>query len=326
MPKKYRRIRRRENLVVFPGTFEKLVEKGNRYVDTGLFEEAVEAFDQAIVYEPDDPEFLGPYAVALYETKDFIRAKDIAARLLQSGAVDYVNAMELYLTISIQLQEYDEVEMTIETLLEEQLIPEELMAKFNYLRELNNRLAKRYPDQYGQMEEIPFTFNEFIKMDISAQQHALASLEGTDLSVMIPVLIDIAEGINHSPLVITFALTLLREANCKDELTIQKLGLVTDIVPANIHLPGRDEQTENVLVELERLLLQDPSRFELAKSLVEKFAITAFPFDWGGYAHEEIAQSYVEYIACLFTGEKVPETELVSLIQRMDLETNIESI
>ena len=37
----------------------------------------MEAFDQAIVYEPDYPEFLGPYAVALYETKDFERAKEI---------------------------------------------------------------------------------------------------------------------------------------------------------------------------------------------------------------------------------------------------------
>ena len=43
--------------------------------------------------------------------------------------------MELYLTISIQLQEYEEVEMTIDTLLEEGIIPHELLTKFNYLRE-----------------------------------------------------------------------------------------------------------------------------------------------------------------------------------------------
>ena len=80
------------------------------------FEKAVEAFDQAIIYEPDYPEFLGPYAVALYETKDFQRAREIAARLLHSGTTNYIDAMELYLTISIQLQEYEEVEMTIDTL------------------------------------------------------------------------------------------------------------------------------------------------------------------------------------------------------------------
>ena len=104
----------------------------------------MEAFDQAIVYEPDYPEFLGPYAVALYETKDFQRAKEIAARLLHSGTADYVDAMELYLTISIQLQEYDEVEMTIDALIDEGIVPHDMLNKFNYLRELNARLSERY--------------------------------------------------------------------------------------------------------------------------------------------------------------------------------------
>ena len=52
--------------------------------------------------------------------------------------------MELYLTIRIQLQEYEEVEMTIDTLIEEGIIPHELLTKFNYLRDLNSRLSKRY--------------------------------------------------------------------------------------------------------------------------------------------------------------------------------------
>ena len=56
----------------------------------------------------------------------------------------YIDAMELYLTISIQLQEYEEVEMTIDTLIDEGIIPHELLNKFNYLRELNNRLSMRY--------------------------------------------------------------------------------------------------------------------------------------------------------------------------------------
>ena len=55
-------------------------------------------------------------------------------------------------------------------------------------------------------------------MDPITQQHTLASLEGTDLRVMIPVLEDIAESVHLSPLVITFALTLLHQANYTKEL------------------------------------------------------------------------------------------------------------
>ena len=144
MRRKYGRLRKKANVVVFPGTFEKLVEKGVVSVEQGKFEQAVEAFDQAIIYEPDYPEFLGPYAVALYETKDFERAKEIAAKLLHSGAANYIDAMELYLTISIQLQEYEEVEMTIGALLDEGVVPDDMLQKFSYLRELNARLSDRY--------------------------------------------------------------------------------------------------------------------------------------------------------------------------------------
>ena len=76
--------------------------------------------------------------------KIFTVRKILAARLLHSGTANYIDAMELYLTISIQLQEYEEVEMTIDTLIDEGIIPHELLNKFTYLRELNNRLSTRY--------------------------------------------------------------------------------------------------------------------------------------------------------------------------------------
>jgi len=318
MPKKYRRLRKKENIIVFPGTFERLVEQGTNFVQQEKFDEAVVAFDQAIVYEPDHPDFLGPYAVALYETKNFERAKEIAAMLLHSGTSNYVEAMELYLTICIQLQEYDEVEMTIETLLDEKIIPIDLLTKFKYLRDLNNRLAERYD-----IDDLPpvgslFTFEEFIEMDVLMQQKSLASLEGTDLRQMTMVLEDIAESVHLSPLVITFALTLLHQANYNKELTVRKFGREVVVTPAQMTLPGQDEQTQNVLLVLEQMMLQDPSRYEMVKGLIEKFAITAFPFSWGNYSSEEVADAYLLYIESLFSGEELPDTPLCTLIKQLD--------
>lgn len=318
MPKKYRRLRKKENIIVFPGTFERLVEQGINFVQQEKFDEAVVAFDQAIIYEPDHPEFLGPYAVALYETKDFERAKEIAAMLLHSGTSNYVEAMELYLTICIQLQEYEEVEMTIETLLDEKIIPIDLLTKFKYLRDLNSRLAERYDT-----DELPpagslFTFEAFIEMDVLMQQKSLASLEGTDLRQMTMVLEDIAESVHLSPLVITFALTLLHQANYNKELTVRKLGSEVIVTPAQMTLPGQDEQTQNILLVLEKRLVQDPSRFEMVRGLIEKFAITAFPFSWGNYSVEEVADAYLLYIESLFSGEELPDTPLCTLIKQLD--------
>ncbi|WP_172369008.1 tetratricopeptide repeat protein [Sporosarcina jiandibaonis] len=324
MRKKYRRLRKSENVIVFPGTFEKLVAKGIECVKHNQFEKAVEAFDQAIIFEPEHPEFLGPYAVALYETKDFERARDIATRLLHSGTANYVDAMELYLTICIQLQEYEEVEMTIDTLLEEGIIPKELLTKFTYLRELNSRLSMRYTPDESIPSEAVFTFEEFLEMDIYTQQHTLASLEGTDLRAMIPVLEDIAESVHLPPLIVTFAITLLQQVGYAKQITIKKFGDEMVIVPAQMTLPGQDTFTQNVLSRLEEILVKDPSRFEMAKSLIEKFAITAFPFTWGQYEEEEVAYAYVDYIECLFTGEELPNTSLHYFIKQIDDMSNFE--
>ncbi|WP_318615229.1 DUF3196 family protein [Sporosarcina sp. YIM B06819] len=318
MRRKYGRIRKTDKVIVFPGTYEKLVEQGFVAVEQSNFDKAVEVFDQAILYEPDYPEFLGPYAVALYETKEFKRAKDIAARLLHSGTADYIDTMELYLTISIQLQEYEEVEMTIDALIGEGIVPQEMLQKFNYLRELNGRLSNRYVVEEQTAPVKPFTLEEFDAMDTMQQQYALASLEGMDLSGMIPQLVEIAERDDVAPLVISFVLALLLQAGYSKEITVRKFGWQQTIIPSTMTLPGRDDLTVEVLGEIDRLLLKDPSRLEMAHGLIEKFAITAFPFGWNQYSAQEVAAAYVNYIESLFSGEQLPETELNRLIRQID--------
>ncbi|WP_438311241.1 DUF3196 family protein [Sporosarcina sp. FA9] len=323
MHRKHGRLRKKENIIVFPGTFEKLVYNGTTFVEAENYDAAVEAFDQAILYEPEYPEFLVPYAIALYETKDFVRAKEIAARILHIGTANYIEAMELYLTISIQLQEYEEVEITIDALLDEGIIPEEMLSKFNYLRDLNNRLAKRYGNDVDVLIEAPFTMKEFTAMDSLKQQHTLASLEGSNLNALIPVLEEVAKDSTLSPLVITFALTLLHQAGCTTEIAIEKFGLKAVIIPAEITLPGQDDKTKEVLSEVDRLLLKDPSRYEMASGIIEKFAITAFPFSWGSYDVKQIASTYIEYIESLFSGDPLPNNPLTSLIKRIDMDSDL---
>ena len=72
MRKKYGRLRKSENVIVFPGTFERLVAKGIDCVKHKQFEKAVEAFDQAIIFEPDYPDFWGRMQSRYTKQKIFI--------------------------------------------------------------------------------------------------------------------------------------------------------------------------------------------------------------------------------------------------------------
>jgi len=78
----------------------------------------------------------------LYEARDFEKAKDICERLLETGPSMYFEAMELYLTICMQLRQFNQVEKIIESLLEEDVIPEEQLGKFKRLKDLNADIAE----------------------------------------------------------------------------------------------------------------------------------------------------------------------------------------
>lgn len=316
--KRHGRIRKINNILVFPGTYERLLQRGVAAVDKLDYEEAVIAFEQAYMINQEATEFLGQYAIALYETKQFALAKEITQQLLQSGAAQYFDAMELYLTILIQLQEYEEVEKTIQTLMDEGIIPEEARPRFIYLRDLSGRLSKRYGEHQPLPNSLPFTLDQFTNWPQSRQQLALASLEGTDVTVVKPILIQIAENSSMAPLVITFALTLLQQAKVEDEVYVQKMGKQGSVSPHALPLPGMDEQTLTILEMIEDKYEKDPSRLQFVKGLIRKYALTMFPFNWGVYTSEEIVEAYNHYIQHLFTEEPLPNTALINLILEIE--------
>lgn len=305
---------------MFPGAMERLIEKGLDAVEDTDYAEAVEAFGQAYHFEPDNTRILAPYAVSLYETKNFHLAKEVASKLLHSGTTDYLDAMELYLAISIQLQDYDEVEMTIETLLEEDIVPPDMVKKFNYLRDLNKRLSYRYvrEDLEPQKRET-LSIEEFMEETIETQQEFLAVYENSELDdSMIKLLSQIVEKESLHPIVITYALVLLQEAGCDSEVTVRKFGQSKRVIPAELELPNQDERSIEVANQIGMLYEKDPTRAQMAIDASLRYGILAYPFCWDGYSTSEVAHAYMQYIESMFTGEPVVATELNSLIRSVD--------
>lgn len=321
---KYGKLLKKDNIVVFPGALDGLIEKGLDAVEDVDYELAVESFDQVYHFDPDNMRLLAPYAVSLYETRNFEKAKEIATKLLHSGAAEYLDAMELYLAISIQLQDYEEVEMTIATLLEENIVPPDMIKKFNYLRDLNNRLASRYAISEEPMIELQeaLTIEEFLANTPEVQQQIVASMENRQLEAeSLKLLAEIAEHEEIHPLVVTYALVLLRDAACDKTLTVKKFGFEKAVVPTDLHLPNQDEKTREVIDRISDLNEKDPSRMQMAIEASLRYGIIAYPFSWEGFSAEEVAQGYIHYIDGLFTGVKWIDSELMNLIQSIDEQT-----
>lgn len=315
--KKYQ-VKRDGNVIVFPGTIEKLIQQGLSFMHQENYVEAVAVFEQALPYESNHLQLLSSYAVALYETKDFEKAKEITSQLLTHEDVHYFDAMELYLSISIQLQAYDEVETTISALIDENLIPVELMKKFTYLRALNTRLWKRYSESETMGEPVRFTIEQFEAMSVFEQQEVLATLENEDVEGLLPIIVEIVHSGKFSPIIVTFALVLLFQANYSKRVMITKLGFQMDVVPAELTLPNQDVKTLEVLGLLEKRFEKDPTRFDMAKEIIHKYGIIMYPFGWRDYEVDEVTKGYEQYIESLMTGMRFPKSELNIFIKRID--------
>lgn len=309
-----------DNVFIFPGTIERLVDDGIHYLGQHQYEEAVQTFDEALRLDPEATHFLFLFAVALYETKDYKRAKEYSYLAMEHGVGDYLTALELYLTNLIQLEEYQEVEKRTDALIKDASLPQDRMSKFIYLRDLTRRLSIRYPKEETSMEQPPFSLNSFKDKDVLSQQQLLASLKGDPLKQAIPVLKEIAESTDVAPSIISFALTLLKELQYNQEIIVQKFGETQAVIPKKLVLPDESQRNHALFEKVAERLEKEPSKLQFVESAIQKFIITAFPFDWGDYSVEEITEAYVTYIDCLMLDTEVPNIKLFEIIQRVDRE------
>lgn len=320
--KKLRKLHKHDNVIIFPGIYERFVRDGERYLSEQQYEKAVQAFEGAIQLEPTSDQFLFSYALALYETRDFKRAKEIVLSALECGNGDAMLVMELYLTVLIQLEEYEEVELSAQALIEEGLVPANMLSKFIYLRDLNRRLSIRYGEEEATDIEPSFSLASFKEQDLYFQQQFLTSLEGTNLKKSIGLLVEIVESPDVPPSIITFTLMLLKEVEYDQLVTVRKYGQTREIIPKNIELPGQDIHSQAVLDEVEKRLEKDPSKLQFVDGAIRKFTINAFPFGWGEVSVEAISTAYIEYIEHLITGATLQENPLLAFIRKVDQETD----
>ncbi len=304
-------------MIVFPGTVERLLDQAEDALQAEEFEEAVRLSEQLLEITPSLPDIPGILAVSLYEIKEFERAKHYAALWLQSDLSEYFEAMELYLAICMQLQDYTEVEDTIGALLEEDVVPSELKQKFLYLRELNGRLSTRFTEEIIPPLEPARTFEEFLQLDFFEQQHVLAQLEQNGAHQSQNLLVKIALSTFLSPVLRTVALVLLRKSSYAESLVIQKFGRGLSVIPAQLPLPGQDSVTQEVCMMLRKKLDKDPTRLALIEEAVNKFSLISYPLDWGAPT-DAVALAYENYSSYLFEGAPLPQTALHKLIVEVD--------
>ncbi|WHY76377.1 tetratricopeptide repeat protein [Neobacillus sp. WH10] len=298
--KKREPVKRKDNVVYFPGLEKRLTDKGLESLEQKKFKEAITFLEEARELDQDNDDILIGLVLAYFEAGSFKKAKVLAKEMLLQGIGDYFQMVDLYLTVLIQLHEYQEIVSTIEVLLEEKEIPTEKHDHFLTILQFSRRMAENRQSEEEIEPEVQ-NLNLLSKNNLNEQMLVVAGLAEKNIRPYIDEIADYLEAEIGHPFLKTMLLTLLKEQEINKALLVRKFFKENTFIPTE--LPEVRVQPQMMAVKdllEDRLESNNPGLFENTIGMVERTFFINYPFElepenpsaWAGAFHL-LAQEYL---------------------------------
>ncbi|HSP20814.1 MAG TPA: tetratricopeptide repeat protein [Planococcus sp. (in: firmicutes)] len=314
MRKKYRELKRKGNVIVFPNTVQVLLTEGMNLLKDERYVSARDKLHQVLAYEPEHPGALGAYAYCLFELGEYEEALEVCRELLKVGPVHYLETMELYISILMQVREFGEAERVLEALIEEKVLPDERLEQFQQLRELNERIALNAVP--AKIDPTLYATANFVALPPAEQERRVLELPAGSLEVMKGSMIELVQHPETDTLAKTYILFKLHEEKVDAEVRLHKFGFEETYSIRQLPDPVNDGKLVAVKKILRDCMQKDPTRLDMALELFDRHVFLLYPFMWEAYSAEQVAFAYKGYLDGLFS-EEAPESvdqELLTLI------------
>lgn len=330
MRKKRGKLQKHQNVIVFPGTVERLIAEGKRFAENYQYDKAVVSLREALQYTEGDESVLSVYAFSLYETRNFQEAKVICEKLLAIGPQLYIETMELYLTVLMELKEFKQVETLIDSLLEENVIPPDSKDKFIHIKELNAMIAQKKEheelDNAVEAEEIDeekFQVDQFLAQTNLQQMQQLQTIRNVDIRPLKELMVAIIEDERTHPMIQSFALYLLVQQEVDIVVQVKKFDEAQKVNPSHLQFPDELPVAKQVLKLVEVALEQEPSALEMVKYLLARHIFVTYPFEWFRYEAQEVADGYIDFVHAMFGEVKETDYDLMDLLNLLEEQSEL---
>jgi len=302
--KKREPVKKIDNIVFFPGLEKRLTDKGLENLEKKKFTEAIYLLEQAREHDPENDEILIGLVLAYFEASSFKKAKSLAKEMLHQGIGDYLQMVDLYLTVLIQLHEYQEIVTTVEALLDEKEIPPERYDHFLTILQFSRRMAenRQLDISESEPEETNVPKLNLLAIDnLNEQMLIVSNLAEKNIRPYLPEIADYLEAEAGHPFLKTILLTLLKEQEIDRELSIKKFGMERKVIPTQLPEIREEPRMKEVKTLLEtRLESENPGLFENTSGMVERNFFMSYPFEfepdntlaWAAAFHH-LAQDYL---------------------------------
>ncbi|HEY9570384.1 MAG TPA: hypothetical protein VIR26_05275 [Metalysinibacillus sp.] len=290
-------MKQQKKVIAFPG----MIYRAYDYMENYEWDKAAKIFDQVVQHQELKAQEAFVYAFALSEVKRYQEAKAICETLMESPTDEYWDVVELYIKVSMQLKNYQQVEKFITTLIDDRAVPKERYDRFQHLHSLNAKIAQ-------QDITLSPTIDVFFEREVPAQIAQLYEWQNVAIAKQQDFIVAIVEHPKAHPMVQSLALLLLVEQRLATTVTIKKLGQQLTVHTNDLQLPTQMPQYKYIASYLEDSLMQDPTALEMANQLIVKHAIMTYPLEWHPFAEDDVAIGYKQFIEELFG--KVQEVDV----------------
>lgn len=265
-------------IISFPGLKDRLLAFGLEHLDHHRFEDAANLLGQAYELDPENQEIGTAFLLALYESGNYEKAKDICRDLLHEGIGNYFEIIDVYLMILIQLRNHEEVIHTINVLMEEDEVPFEKMEHYKKLYQFSqNRLnndTQLYDKQIG-IQEAFFTTD-----NINENIYKIAGLANQNIYPYLNELIQYLSKKKAHPFLQTMVLNVLREHGIEKEIHIKKFHFQKNIQPLQLKPVFETSFYLELMIQMKEKMEHDnPSLFIQLKEMVDRHFFLLYPFE-----------------------------------------------
>lgn len=281
MKKREQPIKKKDNVIFFPGVEQRLADKGLDSLKNKKFTEAIRFLEEAKEHDPENDNVLIGLVLAYYEAGSYQKAKDLAKELLLKGIGDYFQLVDLYLTVLIQLHEYEEIIATIEVLLDEKEVPPEKHDHFLTLLQFSRKMAENHPPAKEiESEEETRQLNLLALSNLNEAMLLVSNLADKNIRPYVPEIAAYLKAESGHPFLKTILLTLLKEQEINQELLIHKFAKETTVNPVllpEVRMQPRMLDVKALLVN--KLESSDPVLLENIIGMVDRTFFMSYPID-----------------------------------------------
>ncbi|WP_416151408.1 hypothetical protein ACM26V_10710 [Salipaludibacillus sp. HK11] len=277
-----------DNVILFPGLVPKLVEKGMSSLKEKKYYDALTYFKQSTELEPKHSQARYGLVITNIELHKLEEAKKHCESMLHEGIGDYYDVLQVYVSLLVQLGDYEEVVEILEVVIAEDKLPPKMAESLFHLLEF----ARHMTDGFEEVDELLDIEDRSLEIVPSREElihilekgnpdqqwgaiQKLSHFESNDVKEAYSAFL---KGENNQPVLKSYLLQTLKEMNIEGEFEVHKFGESYQVKIQDLENVFHEKFGTTVLRRLEQVLGQEnPSLFEMMQQVWWHFLFAIYP-------------------------------------------------